>query len=148
MKSGKYAILATLAVPMVIALAGCASDWKDIRAKSARNDVYVRGMELGSAKYEAQKVPGGVRLTAWGQSSTPLRAVCLTESPERSLDLQYVFYVDKADCCDSKQSNKFITEGWFVVDDKKKDYVIVYDRDGKHVVPIVTEAPSAVAASN
>jgi hypothetical protein len=133
---------------MVIALTGCASDWQDVRAKAKRNDVYVRGMELGSAKYEAQKVPGGVRLTAWGQSSAPVRGVCLAESPERSADLQYVFYVDKADCCDVKQSNKFITEGWFVVDDNRKTYVIVYDNEGKHVVPIVTEAPSAVASSN
>jgi hypothetical protein len=148
MKSGKFAILTMLVVPMAVALTGCASGWQDIRAKAKRNDVYVRGMELGSAKYEAQKVPGGVRLTAWGQASGPVRAVCLTESPEQSFDLQYIFYWDKADCCDAKQSNKFITEGWFVVDDNKKTYVIVYDKDGRHFVPIVAAAGGTEVASN
>ena len=145
-KAGKLAVLASAAGLLLV---GCARPgWQQIRAKARQNDVFVRGMELGSAKYEARRVDGGVRLTAWGETTEPVEAVCLAESPERANEPRFTFHWEKAEMCDGKKPGKFITEGWFVIDDKKKQYVMVYDRDGGHVVPIVKDEPSAVASSD
>ena len=136
--------LAILAVPAMLALVGCARiERQEAYAKSKKNDVFVKGMELGTAKYEAVRVRGGIRLTAWGEAVTPVSKAIVTEFPKHTpRQPAFNFYWTKADACEAAPSNKFITEGWFVLA-KDIDYVTVYDREGQHIVP-VSATPAAI----